>query len=242
MKKLLLFFTSIAFGLSLTSCLDGGSQNFTEQSFVYIDNYQMATYGKAINGRGLIYSENPKFQMLDSKSYVFLAYSWEEENGYKAIGEQNAFNVSVGSDIIEINKTNLAPVKAPDVVPTERFARIDGVVHDPEGVFFDDNWLIQYSYIGKEGETPSVQFYLGKNTIDEDNTIQVDLRLTKSGTPKDGANEREYTNYTSVDMSFLRGTFLASSGKEIKVKFNFYKQGSDTPVVTENYYVMKAKS
>lgn len=241
MKKLLLFFTTITLGLSLSSCLDGGSQNFTEPSFVYIDQYQMANYGKAL-GRGLIYSENPVFQMLDSKNFCYFTYSWQEENGFTPIGENSAYNVSIAGDIMKIEKSNLIQASPSEDAPTDRFVRIDGVVYDPEGVAYDDNWLMQYSYSGTEDEKPSVQFYLRNNNIEESGEIIIDMRLTKTGTPKEGSTARELVNYTSVDMSFLRGMYLGETGKEIKIKFNFYKVGSDTPVTSELTYSMKARS
>lgn len=239
MKKLLLFFTAITLGLSLTSCLDGGSQNFTEPSFVYIDQYQMTTYGKALNGRGLIYSDNPSFQMLEAKTFNFLTYSWEEESGYKAIGENNAFNVAVASEIIKIPKKDLISTPVSEETPETRFSKIDEVVHDPTGVVFDDNWLIQYTYMAKEDEKTSVEFYLRASEDESPEVVDVDLRLIKTGTPKEGATDKLHTNYITVDMAYLRMRYLNQSDQEIKVKFHYYVEGSDTPSTVENS--MKSK-
>lgn len=237
MKKLLLFFTTITLGLSLTSCLDGGSQNFSETAIVYIDQHSIQTYGKALNGRGLIISQ--KIQLMDPNNFYIFSYSWNEESGYTAIGDASAYNVNVISEEIKLQKTGLSQIPAPAETPTVKFKEIAEPIRDEEGKYIDDNWLFPYSYMGKEGETPSASFFKREGNSEKPNLVEIDIRLTKTGEGK--GNDKVFTNYVGVDMSLLRQNYMGANN-EIEIKFYYYVDGKDEPVASEKTYKMKKPS
>lgn len=239
MKKLLLFFTTITLGLSLTSCLDGGSQNFSETAIVYIDQHSIQTYGKALNGRGLIISQ--KIQLMEPKNFYIFSYSWNEESEYTAIGDASAYNVNVISEEIKLQKTWLSPTPAPAETPTVKFKEIAEPIRDEEGKYIDDNWLFPYSYMGKEGETPSASFFKREGNSEKPNLVEIDIRLTKTGEGK--GDERQLTNYVGVDLNHLRQNYITQGGSnEIEIKFYYYVDGKDEPVASEKTYKMKKPS
>lgn len=240
MKKLLLFFTTITLGLSLTSCLDGGSQSFSEPAqIVYIDQHSIQTYGKTF-GRGLIISD--KIQLMQPKNFYIFSYSWNEESGYTAIGDASAYKVVVTSEEVKLPKSSLNLSPAPAEAPEAKFTEITEPLQIPEGVYFDDNWLFSYSYKGKEGETPSVSFFKREANSENPGQIDIDIRLAKSGTPKEGATEKVFSNYVGVDMNYLREAYLGGSTNEINIKFYYYVDGKDEPVPSEKTYKMKKPS
>lgn len=236
MKKLLLLFTAIIFGLSLTSCLDGGSQSFSDPvQFVYIDQGSIYTYGKTFHGRGLIYSDAMMLRM-DYGSFYAFSFAWNEESGYTDIDGVNAHNVSITSDEMEIPKTHLNPSPAPAEDTGSKFKEIFVQLQDVTGGYINDLWLLPYSYSGKEGETTNVTFYLRNQETgeeaDDSDTVEIDVRLTVAG--EGTGDEKEIIDYVSVDMKYLRDTYIISDNDEISIKLYYYEDGKDEPVLLLN--------
>ena len=238
MKKLLLFFTVITLGLSMTSCLEGGSQNFNEAYIVYISQYQGTVYGKTLNGR-LITSD--KMMLMQPGTFKYFNYSWDESYGFTTIGDMSAYKVMIGNDIIDVSQSYATPSIAPEEKPDVRFENIKAPLYDELGQYFDDFWLFEFSYKGVEGETPNLTFYIRDND-ESSNSINVDIRLTKTGQGKEGATEKTFTDVTAVNMSYIRQAYLSSSTNEVEIKFYYYVSGNEEPISSQTYKMRKASS
>ena len=151
MRKLILFFIVVSFGPTMTSCLDEGSQNFSESSIVYIAMDQNLIYGKTLTGRVITSSE---IKMMELGTFKFFAYSWDESYGYTTLGSASVHNVVVTGEVGELNTSVLRTVPVTETTPNIPLKELKEPAYDPEGVYFDDYWLFQFSYMGKEGETP----------------------------------------------------------------------------------------
>lgn len=240
MRKLILFFIAVSLGLTMTSCLDEGSQNFSESSIVYIAMDQNLIYGKTLTGRVIT---SDKMQMMQPGTFKFFSYSWEESYGYTPFGEVNVYNVVPTGDVIDISKTYLQMVPVTEVTPNVYFKDIKRPVYDENGVYLDDYWLFEYSYMGKEGETPIVSFHKRSSTEQNPDPIEIDVRLAKTGTPKDGASEKLFTDVVAVDMAQLRhmyGGTSTSSTKDLRIKFWYYLDGR-TELTESQTHIMKVK-
>ncbi|MDO5522570.1 MAG: hypothetical protein Q4G48_00825 [Bacteroidia bacterium] len=238
MRKLILLFIAVSFGLTMTSCLDG-NQNFSESDIVYIDQQGSAIYGKTLSNRRLITSN--QMILMDPGTFKFFHYSWEEENGYTQIGDVNVNNVVIQGDPVDIAKTYLQTNPVMEVEDPARFNEIREPIRDPEGVYFGDLWLFEYSYMGKEGETPVVTF--NKRNSDEQypDNVEIDIRLAKTGTPKEGAAERQMGDLISVDMRALRQMY-AGQNKDVNIKFFYYVKDKEELNESRTTYLMRMKS
>lgn len=240
MRKLILFFTAISLGFAMTSCLDGGSQNFTESSVVYIAMDQNLVYGKTLTGR-LITSDNIK--MMTPGKFKFLSYSWDESYGYTALGSASVYNVVSSADAIDITPTVLQMVPVSESTPNLPLKELKDPAYDPKGEYIDDFWLFQYSYMGKEGEIPVVTFHKRNSTEENPDPVQIDVRFSKTGEPKAGATEKMVTDIIAVNMLPLRLMYEGSSStvtKDLRVKFYYNLDGRTEPVETQTY-TMKVK-
>ncbi len=240
MRKLILFFIAVSLGLTMTSCLDEGSQNFSESSIVYIAMDQGLVYGKTLTGRVIT---SDKIDMMVPGTFKFLSYSWEESYGYTSLGEVSVYNVITSGEVIDISQTYLQMAPVTEVTPKLDFKDIKRPVYDENGIYLDDYWLFEYSYMGKEGETPIVSFYKRSSTEQNPDPVEIDVRLVKTGTPKDGASEKLYTDVIAVDMRQLRqmyGGTSTTSTKDLRIKFWYYLDGR-TELTESQTYIMKVK-
>lgn len=239
MRKLILFFTVIAFGLTMTSCLNTGSQNFAETSVVYIAMDNGVVYGRTLRGK-IITSD--KIRMMEPGTFKLFNYSWEESYGYTTLGEVNIFNVVIAGEVLDINKTHLNMMPVTEAEPIVYFDALKNPIYNQEGVYFDDFWLFEYNFKAKKGESTLVTF--NKRAPGENaDVIEVDVRLKKLGTPDSGASDVESVNIVAVDMKQLRqmheGTSTTST-KDIQVKFYYYLEGREGLVDTQTF-IMKVK-
>lgn len=222
MRKLILFFTAVSLGLTMTSCLDG-NQNFSESRIVYIDQTPSGTiYGKTLSGR-LITSD--KMMLMEPGTFKFFHYSWEESYGYAQIGENLSANkVVIHGDVVDIKNTHLEMMPVIEVEEPLHFneIRLPPVYH-PENVLFGDKWLFEFYFTGKEGEIPVVTFNKREASEQSPDNVQIDIRITKTGTPKEGATERIMGDLISLDMRALRQMF-SGQNKDINIKFYFYQK------------------
>ncbi len=234
MKKLFLFLTVLTFGISLSSCLSVGSQNFTETSIVYIDNHGFTTYGKTLSGRGIT---NDRIRLMESKTFKIISYSWEEEMGMTELDGTTLYNVAIAGDPIDLPQTRLVTgqVEFPKGVG---FNEVKAPAYDNYGVYFDDFWLFEYSYKAKEGQKPSVSFFQRQSDSSTPDIIEVDIRLSLVGEAKDGADEKLYGDLVAVDMQQIRQQFLGPSNSSVKLKFYYYEKEGENLTSSQNTYEM----
>lgn len=242
MKKLFLFLTVVVLGISLSSCLTGGKQRFSEPAIVYIDQSDLppySTYGKTHSGNGIT---NPKIELMQPGTFKMFYYLWEEDFGTTAIGNGTLLNVEISGEIVDINKTTLEPGYGS--IETERgtpFKAIGSPIYDQKGVWFKDYWVFQYSYNGKEGQTPNVKFSLreeeGENSSGT-KLLKVDMRLNLVGEPKEGATSNNLTSWIAVDMRYIRDAFLRNKDDKVEVKFYYYNTEEGEITSSQNNWPM----
>src|SRR5690554_7386055 len=118
MKKSILILSVIGLALFMTSCLEEGSSNYADTTFVYLDSDDSGTmFGKTIS----LYSPS---RIITSNSMIImqpddikiLAYSWNEENGTSNIrvdGEVYTADNVVISDDVDVDQTILRMSELP---------------------------------------------------------------------------------------------------------------------------------
>lgn len=243
-KTTLLLLGIIGMTLLLTSCLEGGSRNYDENSVVYLamDNTSGRIYGKTISGR-LITSAG--MQLMMPGSFQFLRYSWTEEYGYTTIENSlQADNVTIVGDPIQISRVPLRMNQQPPQVETPlKFVGIDSPVYAEDKAYLGDHWLFQYAYEIKKGQTASVNFYYMEDEEASENDITIVIDLTITGEPDAGASTTTKTDIIALDMSQLRDMYEGSSTtttKELKITFQYYMKGQDQRINSQ-VYRMKVK-
>ena len=185
MRKLLLFITVALLSVSMSSCLNMGSQKYSEASVVYIFQHQGKMFGKTLSGRVIT---SPTMQIMSPRSFKLFHFSWEESNGHTKIGEGLADNVVIGGEPIDIVSTDVMDIAAPEEAPEHRFIQILSPAHDPWGRFFDDFWLFEYEHKALEGERYNLEFYTRGYSASE-NTVSIEIRLNKIAPAKENAAE-----------------------------------------------------
>ena len=237
MRKLILFFIAVSLGLTMTSCLDG-NQNFSESNIVYIDQASGVIYGKTLNGR---FITSDKMMLMEPGTFKFFHYNWEESYGYTPIGGNvNANKVGIQGDVVDIKDTFLRMTPVTEVENPLHFTEIRRPAFDSEGVYFGDKWLFEYYFMGKEGETPVVTFNKRNTTEQYPDEIKIDIRLSKTGTPKEGATEKAMGDLIAVDMRALRQMY-AGQNKDVNIKFYYYVKDREE-LLESQVYSMKMKS
>lgn len=235
MKKIFLFLTVLTFGLTMTSCLNSGSQNFVETSIVFIDSHGFSTFGKTLSGRVI---SNERISLMEPKTFKIISYSWDEDYGMAPIGDGSAYKVVVSGDPIDLSRSFLDTHNQNPEFRGTPITQIKNPAYDEFGFWFDDFWLFEYSYKGKEGEKPFLSFYLREPNENNPSLVEVDIRLNLSGDPKEGATERDIVDVTSVDMRYIRDRFLNSDNKSLSVKFYYFNSEEGQLVSSQNNWRM----
>ena len=118
MKKSILILSVIGLALFMTSCLEEGSSNYADTTFVYIDSDDTGTpFGKTISlyAPSRIITSNSMMAMQPDNVKI-LAYSWNEENGTSNIrvgGEIYTADNVVISDDVDVDHTLLRMSELP---------------------------------------------------------------------------------------------------------------------------------
>ncbi|MDR2815334.1 MAG: hypothetical protein LBB62_01320, partial [Proteiniphilum sp.] len=189
MKKLILFLCVIGATLLMTSCMEEGSNNYTESSFVYLETDDLGnTYGKTFSRYSpMRFITHSSMMAMQTGTFKVMAYSWSEENGTTPlmVSGQNvqADNVQPISKVIDIPRTLLTMKELPEQENPTGFDEIVAPLYSDYRNFMGDHWVIEYSYTAKDGEEASVEFYKREGET-EKGEIVIDIRLTLSGTPK----------------------------------------------------------
>lgn len=236
MRKLFLFLTVLTFGITLSSCLSVGNQNFAETSIVYIDSHGFTTYGKTLSGRAIY---NDQISIMSPRTFKVMNYSWDEEYGVQDMDGVTLYKVVTTGDVIDLSQTELIT----GISNIERGATLKEIkqpVYDKHGVYFDDFWLFEYTYEGKEGQKPRLSFFLRENSQDE-NIKEIDIRLNLHGEAKEGAETRTYSDVIAVDMKLIRSMFLGPSNQNVRLKFFYFDDDtSENPTSSQNTWEMSS--
>ncbi len=241
MKKLNLLLSLFAASLLLTSCLKEGDGSFSHPSdFAYItQDAEGLVYARTFyNGRGNFIT-SPGIKEVGPGNFVLASYSWNNENGTVTTSEgYNVYNVITTEVSKPFSKTTLNMSPAP-TEPLMSFKTIQRPIFSPDK-FFDDHWAFSYTYKGKEGNAPIVNFYEAERTENQQaDEIIIDMRLNTIGTST--SEDKELSDVIVVNMTPLRQKYSGSSTtttKTLTLKFRYYEEGKTEPVLSQYAYQM----
>ena len=228
MKKVILFLSVIITVSMMTSCLDGGNDNYRDSSFVYLGtDGRGAMYGKTFS-RWSPYSRlitTSSMMTMDPGTIKFMAYSWDEDNGTTSIqiGDQTfqADNVILIDKVTDVPSRYLNMIELPEEEDPAAFDDILAPLYSNEKSFMNDYWIIEYGYSAKKGETGRVEFYK-KDELNDKGEVVIYAQLTISGTPE-GTTLEQRGDVLALNMSQLRSMSEGGEDQVLKVKFEFYK-------------------
>lgn len=230
MKKLILLVSIVILATGMTSCLDEGSRNYSENGYVYIamDDSGLI-YGRTSTGR---FITSNGIKMMMPGEFKFLSYSFEEANGTVALENFSVDNVTVSSNEISIPKTTINLTAAPEA-NTATFVALGHPIYGSDPVYFGDYWIFEYAYKHAEGEKPLVRFYKRENTEPNSREVKIDVRI--SGISSTGTTKAEAI---ALNMAPIRARYegtSATSTKDVNVKFYYYQEGKTEPTETQTY-------
>ncbi|MCE5206211.1 MAG: hypothetical protein LLF80_08935 [Porphyromonadaceae bacterium] len=244
MKKTILLFGMISMTLLLTSCLEEGSRNYEETSVAYIaEDYATGNvYGRTLSGRFITSSQ---MQLMFPGTLQLFQYSWTEERGTTPVrvGASstevvNADNVIISSEPVTVSSVSLHIDQQPPVVETPaKFVAIDPPFYAGDDLYLGDNWIFQYAYEAKKGESAVVNFYYTEDPAATDNEITIVMDLTIGGTPE-GTTVSTKSDLIALNMSDLRAMYEGTSTtntKELKINFKYYVKGNNQIVESPVY-------
>ena len=241
MKKIVLFLCVIGVATMMTSCLETNN-SFNEPAFVYI----------AVAENGVVYGRtsgffahlitSPQIQqghitppttgspIIIRPGYFFwMHYGWDEANSFTALGERvYANNVTILGMTNKLEQADLFSWTAPE--PDQRLVGLEAPIFSDDPIYWSDNWVITYNFIGGGDIMPTLSFY--KRDIPENNsnssdiTIDIDVRI--EGIPQ-VANPQPRVNWVILNMADLRRELQQENSRSVIVKFHFYQPDSDTP-------------
>ena len=234
MKKSILILSVIGLALFMTSCLEEGSSNYADTTFVYLDSDDSGTmFGKTISlySPSRIITSNSMITMQPDDIKI-LAYSWNEENGTSNIrvdGEVYTADNVVISDDVDVDQTILRMSELPEVEEPVSFIEMMRPLYANSKEFMGDKWIFQYGYAAESGKKPHVEFFK-RAEENEQGEIAIDINLT-SVDSSDSSQTGNRAGYVVVDMTPLRMYAEAgsSSGEKIKIRFYYYVDGDLIP-------------
>ena len=242
MKKSILFLTLIGAVLFMTSCLGEVSNNYTDTTFVYLDNDDVGTiYGKTISlySPSRIITAN-NMAMMSPGTFKIMSYSWDEQNGTKQLNVDGqsipADVVQLTSDVVDVRQTTLRMTQLPEIEDPKEFLEIAPPVYADSREFMGDNWIFQYSLEVPKGQSAFVEFYKRDDVVDSD-VIKIDVNISYTGTP-DGATLEKKTEFLALNMSQLRTMYEGTSSTETKklnIKFVYNLKDRDEAVESQTY-------
>jgi hypothetical protein len=243
MKKVILFLSVIGVIFLMTSCLKGGSNSYTDTSFVYVEMDDAGVpYGKTFSR----YSPtrlitNSAMIAMEPGSFKVMSFNWNEQNGVSSLlvgGKANqADNVQLLPPVVDIAKTSLIMTELPEQENPEiaGFDEIASPLYSDYSNFMGDHWVLEYAYTAKKDQKANVAFYK-RNEKNEKGEIVIDIRLTLTGASEGTAEIKG--DAVALNMSQLRA--MGSGEKELKIRFKYYRNGSSdtepTEVESQNVY------
>lgn len=241
MKKLNLLLSLFAASLLLTSCLKEGDGSFSHPNnlaYVTQDADGLVYARTVLNGRPYFITSQG-IKNVEPKNFVTTGYSWNTENGTITTSEgYTVYNVITTEVSKPFSKTTLNMSPAP-TEPLMSFKTIERPIYSTD-MFFEDHWAFSYTYTGKEGNAPIVNFYEAERTENQQaDEIIIDIRLNTIGTST--SEDKKLSDVIVVDMTPLRQKYSGSSTtttKMLTLKFRYYEEEKTEPVLSQYAYQM----
>lgn len=242
MKKSILILSVIGLALFMTSCLDEGSNNYADTSFVYIDSDDVGNpFGKTFSyySPARVITSNSMITMQPNRIKI-LAYSWDEENGTVDIridGETIAADNVIISDEMDINHTDLRMMELPEVTEPKSFLEVLPPMYADNKEFMGDYWVFQYGYTATSGKVPHVDFYK-RDANNDQGEIAIDINLTFIDNSQSTVTGNR-TGYVALNMTPLRyfAEMDETAPDALKIRFYYYVNGTSIP--SQNAYELK---
>lgn len=234
MKKSILILSVIGLTLFMTSCLEEGSNNYADTSFVYLDTDDSGNiFGKTISlySPSRVITANSMMTMQPNRIKI-MAYSWDEENGTVDIrvdGEVYPADKVIISEEADVDHTVLRMSELPEVEEPESFLEMMTPLYANDKEFMGDYWIFQYGYTAEKGKRPRVEFYK-RNEENAQGEIAIDINLTfvdNSEATLTGSR----ASYVALDMSPIRSLALSgtATSDNLKIRFYYYVDGESIP-------------
>ncbi|NLJ00013.1 MAG: hypothetical protein GX371_02515 [Bacteroidales bacterium] len=251
MKKVIVLMSMAA--LLLTSCLEDGSDHFTEGAYVYIAESGMIPYGVTHTGRLITSSE---MLLMDPGSIYGIAYSWQEESGMQelSLSEQAAYKVAILGDPFKLNQqygldiADTPPIEEVEdgfvAIPSPSNAEIVQQIYPGFEISMGDNWVFEYGYKAREGDTAVVRFTLNEEESNvENNQAVLDMHLDVEKAGDESKQLETRIEAMALNMASLRSMFQTSNTQDVKVKIKYYRDtgvSGDTRIEpTHQDYVLR---
>ena len=239
MKKSYLLLSVLTLTLFLSSCLKEGNRNYAESSVVYIDKDMTSgkIYGKSLTGRLIVANE---MLLMQPGTFKFLSYSWDEAYGTTPIAETLMDNVVITGEPKDVTRKAVMLSSPPDVEDPDKFLAVSEPYYVNNDLFLGDNWLFEYAYESRKGETAEVQIYNVSDPELADNEVLLEVRLVMGGEPESGASLTSKTDIIAFNMGPLRAyqESISDSKRDLKIHIQYYKKGMDEPVELPRIYLL----
>lgn len=234
MKKNVLLFTIMLLGLAFSSCLKEEDEKFYgENDFAYIttnpEGVQIARiYNRNIGGFFAITSDEIQNNLQLGECYI-LSYRWETKMGFIEGGDITVYDAELTNISGKLDKSSLTVCEEiPAIHEDSVFFKMRPVAdYDAANAFFDDNWIIEYSFRGKNKASAKLDFYMIQPQPVEDEYI-IDVVMTKT---EEGEGETEFniTDNVVVNLRYIRDLYPATGSnsnlKTLNIKFRYYDSG-----------------
>ena len=216
MRKLILFFSVLAMGFFLTSCLEAGDSNFSGKRQLFFIT-QLEGTQVAHNGDFVMTSNEIKTKIPDR--WYLITCAWSTENGMAATNIHNAMTSEIEEIPLGIYYQQEAPQET--MTPVLNLSMVGGL---PVTALFGDYIIVQYVWNKKEGEAVLAKLYNAPDQSGVTDTYALELRFEKSGTPTETSG-KDVDGFAAIKMSSLRSliSFNGQDYKDIQLKFNYYK-------------------
>lgn len=249
MKKNVLLLTIMLLGLAFSSCIKMGDEKFYgENDFAYIttnpEGVQIARiYNRNIGGFFAITSDEIQNNLQLGECYI-LSYFWETKMGFIEGGDITVYDAELTNISGKIDKSSLTVCEEIPAVHEDSvfFKMRPAADYDAANAFFDDNWIIEYTFKGKKKASAKLDFYmLEPQPVEDEYVIDVIMTKTAEG---EGESIIDITDYVAVNLRYIRDLYPSTGSnsdlKNLKIKFRYYdsglKQLYTTPAFTMAVY------
>ena len=217
MRKLILFFSAVATGLFLTSCLKTGDNNLSGQRQLF---YITQLEGTQVAHNGYFAMTSNDIKTKEPDRWYLITWSWSTENGMTGTNVHNAMTSEIEPIPLGLYLQEEAPQEI--MTPVLNFIVEESPMISPS---FGDFLIVQYTWNKKEGERVQAELYNKTTQPDATNTYTMEFRLKKSGTSTETSGKK-VVELAAIKMSSLRNliNFEGQDFKDIQLKFNYYKE------------------
>ncbi len=236
MKKMILLLAILLVGLTFTSCIKDGKEQISGKDFAYITKSPLGVNVARIFNWDMGYltiTSNEIQNDMESGECYFLSYNWTSEMGTLNEEDLSFLQAQLIGDPVSIDQSTLQTVvELPTLTDTIYFSMRPSVYDVSD--YFNDNWLIEYTFEAREGEITSLDFYLAQPQPIEDEYV-IDVVMTKTGTAT-GKLEKK-TKFIAANLKEIRNLYPSTGTKlkDIFIKFRFYNSDLNDLFTTPSY-------